>query len=291
MSTESRFTRFLNNTRLNDAQLEEARQRTEAVAKKLHERLYPNTSYAGSTKMLIGSHGKKTRVKPPRDIDVLFLMPNAEYSRYDNYSGNGQSALLQNVRSILAERYPNTDIRGDRQVVVVSFGSGHAVEVLPAWKATTGKYLTADSKGGGRWRVSDYKAEVANLDQSDLASNKNTRKLIRMMKLWQWYCSVPIKSLALELRAVNFMSTWGHKTEGAHYHDWMVRDFLGELVKRPNYQSKIPGIDEKCQYGDAWLSRAESAYNRAVKACENEAEDKEILAVAQWQKIFGTMYA
>src|SRR5690606_24768365 len=71
--------------------------------------------------------------RPPADVDILFLMPASVYYRYDQYQGNGQSALLQDVRRVLQERYPTTEkIRGDGQVVVVPFSNGYTVELLPA---------------------------------------------------------------------------------------------------------------------------------------------------------------
>jgi hypothetical protein len=41
-------------------------------------------------------------VRPPRDIDLYFLLPPAVYHRFDNYIFvNRQSALLQEVRNVL----------------------------------------------------------------------------------------------------------------------------------------------------------------------------------------------
>ena len=51
-----------------------------------------------------------------------------------------------------------------------------------------------------------------------------------------------------------------------------------------------PGITEKLQYGNAWLSKAESAYGRAKKACEFESANKDTDAAWEWRKIFGSQY-
>ena len=47
-------------------------------------------------------------------------------------------------------------------------------------------------------------------------------------------------------------------------------------------------MHERILLGDAWQSRALSAYNRAVKACEFEYQNLVISAGEEWQKIFGT---
>ncbi len=109
-----------------------------------------------------------------------------------------------------------------------------------------------------------------------------------MMKRWQDECSVPMKSFWLELLAVNFLSTWQYRTNGTMYYDWMVRDFLQYIVGHANNYLFVPGTFEALALGDAWKSRAETAYNRAVKACEYEAARHGYSAGAEWQKIFGT---
>jgi hypothetical protein len=289
MSTSSRFDSFLRNIKITASDLEDAQRKVSGVAGKLHSH-YNGTTYDASTRMLIGSYGKQTQVRPPRDVDILFLMPLEQYQRFDSYQGNGQSALLQSVKSILSTRYPSTDVRGDGQVVVVPFSDGHTVEVLPAWRTTDKKFRVPNTHDGGSWNDVDHNAEIANVANSDRANNGNTRNLIQMMKIWQAYCSVPIKSLVLELRAVNFMSTWEHREKGTTYYDWMVRDFLTELIKMANFTSQIPGIEEKCHYGDAWVTKAESALGRALKACQYESDNMETDATLEWRKIFGAQY-
>ena len=164
------------------------------------------------------------------------------------------------------------------------------MELLPAWKSAAGKYLIPNTHGGGSWKVVDHNAEIANVSDSDARSKGNTRALIKMTKVWQAACNVPVKSLVPELRSVNFLAGWANHDKSTTYYDWMVRDFLAELIKKVNSQCTIPGIEEKCKYGDAWLSRAESAYQRAVKACEYESANNDYAAATEWKKIFGNQY-
>jgi len=64
-------------------------------------------------------------------VDILFLLPKSVYDKYNAYTENAQSQLLQAVRKVLLEKYSATAIRGDGQVVVVPFRNGHTVELLP----------------------------------------------------------------------------------------------------------------------------------------------------------------
>lgn len=289
MSTDSRFTKFLANLAITPEQQKDAQTKYDNVAKKLHGHYY-GTTFTNSTRKIIGSYGKGTAVRPPRDVDILFLLPKAEYDRWEKCSGNVQSQLLQDVKKTLLESYPSTDIRGDGQVVVVRFQSGHSIEVLPGWFSDNDKFIVPNTHNGGNWQTVDHDAEIAKVDKSDKKSNGNTRNLIKMLKAWQHECNVPIKSLVLELRSINFLKKWSHFDKGATYYDWMIRDFFAELIEYKNYSCKIPGTEEKIQYGDQWLSRAETAYNRAKKACEFEKDKKENKASQEWQKIFGYQY-
>ena len=72
------------------------------------------------------------------------------------------------------------------------------VEVAPAFLRQGGGYLICDTNDGGRYKHVDPVAEIAALDAADGTFNENVRKLTRMLKQWQRYCNVPIKSFHLE---------------------------------------------------------------------------------------------
>lgn len=287
MSVASRFDQFLSNIRLTSQQLEDARTKYDGVCKKLHDHYY-SSEYTGVTKLLIGSYGKKTNIRPARDVDVIFKLPPDKYQTDTNY--NYQSYLLQEVRDILKEKYPASDIRGDGPVVVVNFSNDHFIEVVPAIELTSDKFYIPITTDGGYWKLDDPRSLFKFIDDSDASTNGNTRNLIRMIKRWQAVCSVPIKSLVIEIRAVLFLIDYEYKDKSSMYYDWMVRDYFKQLIEKAGNEYKLPGLTEKISYGDAWKSKAESAYARAVKACEYETDKNEELATEEWKKIFGEDY-
>lgn len=67
-----------------------------------------NSSSDTAHSLYVGSYGRGTAVDIS-DIDMLVELPKAEYDRYDYYRGNGQSRLLQAVKSALLTTYPRTD--------------------------------------------------------------------------------------------------------------------------------------------------------------------------------------
>ena len=285
MSVSSRFDQFLSNIKLTPDQLDDAKTKYDGVCKKIHDN-YFSSEYDGSTKLLIGSYGKRTNIRPARDVDVIFILPSSEYKQSTS-SYNYQSYLLQKIKGILEEKYPDTDIRGDGPVVVVNFSNEHFIEVVPAIELDTGRFYIPITNNGGYWKLADPRALFTFVNDSDNSTNGNTRNLIRMIKKWQEYCDVPIKSLVIEIRAVLFLIDYTHKDKGSTYYDWMVRDYFKQLIEKANSTYTLPGLTEKIDYGDEWKSKAESAYVRAIKACEFETAKDEISATEEWKKIFG----
>ena len=112
----------------------------------------------------VGSYGRGTAVDTS-DIDILVELPREEYERYDAHKGNGQSRLLQAVKSAIQMTYPNSDVRADGQVVVIRFADKMKFEVLPAFQQLdwldrwNGKYDYPDTNMGGNWRSTNPKAE------------------------------------------------------------------------------------------------------------------------------------
>lgn len=285
MSVSSRFSTFLENIKLTDPQVTAGQTSRESVVKVLNAHYWGSSSTTNNSKY-VGSWAKFTRVRPPRDVDVLFELPKSVYDRYQQKSGNKQSQLLQEVKNVLLAAFPKTDIKGDGPVVKVPFAA-YNVELAPAFTLTNKRYYVCMTNDGGSYKEADYDAEAKLISDSNTRSSDKTRELIRMMKRWQAYCEVPIKSFWIELIAVEFLSTWQYYDKSREYYDWMVRDFLSYLVGKENMSLYAPGTYEQMYLGSAWTSKAKSARDRAVKACSLETTDA-AAAGDEWQKIFGT---
>jgi hypothetical protein len=281
-----RFNQFLANLNITVAQAEDGETKHAGVRACLNRR-YWNSSSETDNSMLIGSWGKLTRRRPSSDVDILFLLPAAEYHRFDKRSGNRQSQLLQEIRDVLAQTYSQTRIRGDGQVVVVPFNT-IPVEVSPGFRCQDGSIIVCDTNDGGRYITSTAEAEARDLAASDARSNGNTRALARMMKQWQVEANVPLKSFHFERLAVEFLQSWQYSHHDAFWYDWMIRDFFAYLVGRANGQLIMPGTGEVISLGSEWLNRAQRAYSHAVNACEHERDNYQALAGDKWQAIFGS---
>ncbi|MEO5493257.1 MAG: hypothetical protein ABIR08_04435 [Sphingomonas sp.] len=232
MSVSKRFDTFLANLKLTDLQKQNGTSRKESVVTTLNSHYYSSYSSTLHSKY-VGSWAKLTRIRPPRDVDVLFTLPSSVHTKYEGGVGNKQSQLLQEVKNVLSSTFSSTAIRGDGPVVVIPFAS-YDVELIPAFELVGGGHWVCMTDNGGHYKKADYDAESTNISTSNSSSSGNTRDLIRMIKCWQTYCSVPIKSFYIELLAVDFLATWGNRGKSSTWYDWMVRDFLDYMISRQN---------------------------------------------------------
>lgn len=125
--------------------------------------------------LYVGSYGRGTAVDTS-DIDILVEIPEQEYKRYDSMRGNGQSRLLQALRSALLNVYPRTEIRADGQVVKVHFTDGMKMEILPAFPLqsyylVTKEYRYPDTNDGGHWLSTNPKAEQEAMEEKNRITN------------------------------------------------------------------------------------------------------------------------
>lgn len=285
--TPENFKKFLFNIELGTSEIEDAKTKHNSICEKLHNHYY-ETTYTGATKLIVGSCGKKTAINPLNDVDVIFKLPFSEKKRYDDYKNNGQSQLLQDVKNILLKSYPRTSIRGDGPVVAVDFETCK-IELIPSVKMSSSYYVPITSDGGN-WERTEPIIEKESVQTSNSRSNGNTINLIKMIKTWKNYCNVPIKSLAIELIAIDFLEIWEYYDKSNVYYDWMVRDFFETLVNSAGKSHDIPGTYNTLDYGDQWVSKAETAHERAEKAIEYESKKLNYCARDEWKKIFGNKF-
>lgn len=291
MTVNQRFNAFLSNLRLTETQIKDGQTKHKGVRACLN-RAYYNSNSESANSFLVGSWGKDTQIRPPRDIDVMFVLPYEVYQRFEKvpYWRNKQSELLQEVKRHLKGTYPDTALRADGQVIKVPFYT-YAVEVVPSFLLQGGQYYICDTNGGGSYKRTDPTAEINAVQNSNRSSLGNTRDLIRMLKVWQEFCNVPLKSFWLELLAIEFLGTWQYCGKSTVYYDWMLRDFFRWLDKKGAGYSYVivPGTQEYIWIGNDWASKALSARWRADKACEFESNEMPWSAGAEWKKIFGEL--
>lgn len=286
VAVRQRFRQFHADLLLTDDQVRDGTTKQFGVRQSL-ERAYYNQSTEAPPGLIVGSWGKRTAVRPPTDVDIFFPLPLEVYHRVESYAGNKQSTLLQEVKGHLQQTYPQTDMRGDGQVVTVNFNT-IAVEIVPVFNYDdAGRFYMPDTNDGGRWKIVDPRAELYQIERLDRSKNGNVRAVAQMAKVWKRFCNVPIKSYQLEQLVVEFLTSYQYAENNYYWYDWFFRDFFIFLCGKANSYIIIPGTGEVVNLGDAWLSRAQTARDRAALACTYEYNDLVGTAGDEWQKIFG----
>lgn len=240
----------------------------------------------------VGSFGRNTANGWISDIDMLFEMPWSTYNTYNAYITNGQSALLQAVKNSIATTYPNTDLKGDGQIVLVKFADGMKMEVLPAFKNSDDSYTFADSNAGGSWKTTNPIPEIKAVATGDILTTNNLRHLCRMTRAWKYYCNVPIKGLLIDTLAYRFLTNWSYRDKSFLYYDWMSRDFF-EFLKNQTENQTIwyaIGSNQAIYNPDNFRYKATVAFNKAKEAIQLQTDDKEWSAKQKWREIYGTRF-
>ena len=254
-----------------------------------------NTTSDTSHSLYVGSYGRNTAIQGFSDLDMIFQLPVSVYKQYNEYEGNGQSALLQAVKRSLAKTYPTTDIGADRQIIEISFTDNITFEVVPAFLINTDdSYTYPDANDGGRWRVTNPKPEIEAIRTRNILCNKNLVPLCRMMRAWKGKWNVPMGGLLIDTLAYQFINDWEHKDQSFFYYDYMCRDFFLFMADQDEDQEYwlAPGSGQRVYSKGSFQWKARRCYNISLEAIAYEQADpkREWSAKQKWREIFDTSF-
>ena len=239
----------------------------------------------------VGSYGRGTAIRGFSDLDMIFQLPYQDYQRYHVYSGNGQSAMLQDVRRSLQKTYPNTYIGGDGQVVKISFTDGIDFEIVPAFWNKDESYTFPDSNAGGRWKVTNPKPEIAAAASADAECNGNLKQLCRMARSWKDKWNVPIGGLLIDTLAYRFIRAWEHRDKSFLYYDLMNKNFFDSLAMEPQREYwHALGSGQYIYPKGVFQRKARHCCNLAKEAIDYQSSGYDYSARQKWREIFGTSY-
>ena len=217
-----------------------------------------------------GSFGNGTGIRHHSDTDYFAVCKSAKLYNDSAYS-------LRKVKEALQETFWNTDgIEVSTPAVKIPFGT-YASETLELTPCTFNgtistpvgshaSYDIPDNDGG--WMQSSPKAHNAYVKREDDRLSGKVKPLIRLIKAWKYYNSVPINSFYLELRVTKYA-----EAENSIIYDWDVRKFIKWL-----YDNDLPSIRDPMGISGevracsseakraTSLSRLATAYSRAEKA-------------------------
>lgn len=227
--------------------------RYRTVTKAINEEFW-NISNVIQNSIYVGSYGRGTAINTS-DIDILVLLPESEYRRFDDYKWNGQSSLLQVVKSAIMHSYPRSDVRADGQVVKISFSDGMKFEILPAfqnkdWNGNwNGTYKYPDSNMGGNWCSTNPKAEQKAMKLKNNSSNGLLVDTCRHLRYVRdnYFSSYHLSGIVIDSFVYAAMGNWQWARSGnasstpKGTYENVLLDYLRQNLSWGNLKLNAPG--------------------------------------------------
>jgi hypothetical protein len=265
--------------------------RYELITRRLNLEFW-DTDSRTSHSIYTGSYGRGTAIGNTSDVDMIFWLKYEDYLRFSRYAGNGQSAMLQEIRAAIKKTYSVTNIGADGQVVVVPFDDGITFEVVPAFVNKDDSFTFPDSNDGGNWRTTNPRPEIAEIAAMDKNCNGNLKELSRMARAWKRNWNVPISGLLLDTLAYQFLRSYSHRDKSYLYYDYMSRDFF-DFLRWQNSDQQYwlsPGAGQYVWRTGNFEYKAAQCKNIATVACNYQGDSYGWTARQKWREIYGTQF-
>lgn len=280
LSLSSDFKEFCKNIKLDDSAM---RTTAREISKKLNKEYYGISGEENEHMYIVGSVGRKTAIKGSSDLDLLFVLPEDVYEKYNGYESSGQSQLLQEVKNVLKERYPKTDISGDGQVVVIEFDA-YRVELVPAFINDASSFIYPDTHDGGSWKVTKPLLEQAVCDDYDDSSNGAFRDFAGILRAWKNNIGFSFSGLLIDSLVAEFFEK-NDLFEDATYYDYreMLLNLFGFLKDEKSNQSYWFALGSNQHVSDKgngkFVKKAQIAYEKLKEASDDNLNEalREIL--------------
>lgn len=287
MSLETDFEIFIGN--LEPTNISEMEITVGEIAKKLNKNYYDLDSDKISHMYIVGSVGRETAIKGVSDLDILFDLPVEVFKRFDAYKEKKQSSLLQEVKNILKERYPNTDISGDGQVVVIKFNK-YTVELVPGFKQSDDRFKYPDTNNGGSWKYTDPLPEISESKKTAEDTDNNFKYIANMLRAWKNKQGFKFGGLLIDTITYEFLNEkTDYRNIGFDSYLDMTKalfEYIKDLNKDQSYWYALGSNQQvyNCDNGK-FITKAEKAYKKIKDLTANSSDVNKKL-----RQVFGTQF-
>ncbi len=217
-----------------------------------------------------GSFTRGTMVGPlseDSDTDVMFVLSREKHGKWER-GENGSSNCLRAVKRALEKRYPNSNVRIDRNVVSVQF-SDFTVDVAPAFKDGTGGYKIPDTYSEGRsWVRTNPRGYKQRFEAVDNARGGKLQKVARVAKKFRENRNVPVSSYHMEVMAYDYVHNHPNKNAST---EELVEGFVEELPRRISRGTRDPVNGDRLDSNMDRSNRKEAI--RRAKAARKQMRD------------------
>lgn len=289
LNVSDTFKTFVDNLKITKDDIDKIAYRYERMTKQLNKDFWGIDSETRNS-LYVGSYGRDTDILTS-DVDWLFILPSSLKSQYDNHKNNGQSALLQSIKTSIEKTYSMSYLKADGQVIQIPFDDDINFELVPCFENSDKSFTYPDTNAGGSWKKTDPRPEIAAVNLRNNVTNGNMKSFSRMIRSWKYKWDVPMGGLLIDTLVDTFLQDYQHKDKSSIYYDYMSRDFFKFLSEQNPEQKYWLALGSK-QFiwrTGAFEYKAKRCYNISLEAIEKQPKAASD-AKAKWREIFGTKF-
>lgn len=183
LTIDEAFRKFKSRLELND------REQQNASARQKEVREFLDTKFAIESSFLTGSYARYTKTKPLKDIDIFFVLKQAER----HYRDKPPSAVIDDFHKALVDKYGKDAVRKQGRSVNVDFGvivdaddntdyRILSVDVVPSFAA--GDDYEIPDTDTNKWIKTNPKIHAEKATAAHQAYSNQWKGLVRMVKYW-----------------------------------------------------------------------------------------------------------
>lgn len=241
----------------------------------------------------VGSYSRGTSIRHTSDVDLMLVLKREEV----RWGGQLKSSttVLNSVRTQLSDRYFQTDVRRDRQAVVVRFRNNqYPVDIVPAaydrhgGDTTYPIFIIPDGNGG--WLETSPLAHNKFIKDADGASSRKLTRTAKLIKYWR-YCReprIPLNSFHVELLLADENICAGAKSYAVCFNNalWALANRDCQPLEDPvRISGLIEAANTEPMRGKAQaavLSSAQRTYNAVMAEQAGDVTE----ALRLWEIVF-----
>lgn len=282
------FKEFEKNLRTSENNVTKINNKVKVITKIINQAYWQNASESLHS-LLVGSYGRGTAIHLS-DIDLLVELPREQKERFEQYIGNGQSALLQDIKDKLLEHYSTSTIKGDGQIVSIEFSDDIRFEILPVFKISgVDRYEYPDTNDGGSWKETNPKLEQERLTERDNEHGHAVKKFCRMLRAWNDVNNVGLHGIVIDSIVYNFFESWENSKTSYVFFDFISRDFFSFVVEFIANKEILFSLDGSYTIEIGTIeSKVKNAFEASKRAIASGNDNRE--AEEHWRKIFGKRF-
>lgn len=290
MSAADSFHTILQRAIPTEAQRQRVNTHRESIATRL------KSQFSFYKLLAMGSFVRGSDVAGVSDVDLFAVFTKEEVMRGGVLKAS--TTMLDNLRTALEGRFPNTTIHRDIHAIVVTFSSGIQVDVVPAFFVG----MTEDRQypiygmpdGSGGWMRVSPDAHKAYIARADAQAAGKLRGTARLMKYWRSCRSpaIPLSSFHIEMALAREQICAGVKTYADCFTELLmllaarqcggIRDPLSIAGNIPAL--KIPSMHQRT------LESICNSRDHAKKAQEYDIWGSTAESRRQWDIVFNSQF-